>query len=57
MLSHGQLLEEAWGIVRGGSSDQVRLYVKYLRAKLGPQAAERIETVRGFGYRYRSRRG
>ena len=57
VLSHERLLEDAWGTARGGSSDQVRLYVNYLRAKLGPPAAERIETVRGFGYRYRSPRG
>ena len=56
VLSHQRLLEEAWGTARGGSSDQVRLYVNYLRGKLGRPASERIETVRGFGYRYRSPR-
>jgi len=39
----------------GVSPDQVKLYVGYLRRKLDPDAPERapIETVRGFGYRYR----
>ncbi len=34
------------------SADQVKLYVGYLRRKLGCEPAP-IETVRGFGYRYR----
>jgi DNA-binding response OmpR family regulator len=37
------------------SPEQVKLYVGYLRRKLDPAAPEStpIETVRGFGYRYR----
>ena len=37
------------------ATDQVKLYVGYLRRKLGWDAAVRspLETVRGFGYRYR----
>ena len=53
VLSHEQLLELAWGSARGGSRDRVRLYVNYVRRRLGPPAREAIETVRGFGYRYR----
>jgi DNA-binding response OmpR family regulator len=52
VLSRQQLLELAWGTDRHVLSNQVKLYVGYLRRKLGA-AAERIETVRGFGYRYR----
>jgi DNA-binding response OmpR family regulator len=52
VLSHDQLLELVWGSSVGASRDQVKLYVGYLRRKLGP-AAESLETVRGFGYRYR----
>lgn len=51
-LSHDELLELVWGTARGSSPATVRLYVNYLRRKLGP-AATRIETVHGFGYRYR----
>jgi DNA-binding response OmpR family regulator len=40
-----------WRDPQAVSADQVRLYVGYLRRKLGPER-ERIETVRGFGYRY-----
>jgi len=40
------------------SEDQVKLYVGYLRKKLGTNAGTEspIETVRGFGYRYRPAR-
>jgi DNA-binding response OmpR family regulator len=55
VLSHEQLLELAWGDARSADRDQVKLYVGYLRRKLGTGAADEspIETVRGFGYRYR----
>jgi DNA-binding response OmpR family regulator len=54
LLAHDQLLELAWGGERGTSRDQVKLYVGYLRRKLGAAGVppEAIETVRGFGYRY-----
>jgi DNA-binding response OmpR family regulator len=54
VLSRDQLLELVWGDAYGVSTDQVKLYVGYLRRKLDPEAPERapIETVRGFGYRY-----
>ena len=44
-----------WGDSFGVSEDQVKLYVGYLRRKLVPAAPETVpvETVRGFGYRYR----
>jgi DNA-binding response OmpR family regulator len=54
VLAHEQLLELAWGDPGSASRDQVKLYVGYLRRKLGPEASGRIETVRGFGYRYRT---
>jgi DNA-binding response OmpR family regulator len=55
VLSRDQLLELVWGNPLGVSSDQVKLYVGYLRKKLVPERpdAAPIETVRGFGYRYR----
>jgi DNA-binding response OmpR family regulator len=55
VLSHDQLLELVWGDAYGVSRDQVKLYVGYLRKKLAPGDASQvpIETVRGFGYRYR----
>src|SRR3954454_12955963 len=55
VLSRDQLLEIVWGDPYGVSGDQVKLYVGYLRRKLVPDAPETapVETVRGFGYRYR----
>jgi DNA-binding response OmpR family regulator len=55
VLSREQLLELVWGDAFGVSADQVKLYVGYLRKKLSPDAPEHapVETVRGFGYRYR----
>jgi DNA-binding response OmpR family regulator len=55
VLSADQLIEHAWGHSAGVSRDQVKLYVSYLRRKLGPapDSSSPLETVRGFGYRYR----
>jgi DNA-binding response OmpR family regulator len=55
VLSRDQLLDIVWGDPYGVSGDQVKLYVGYLRKKLNPDApdATPVETVRGFGYRYR----
>ena len=55
VLSREQLLELVWGDAFGVSGDQVKLYVGYLRRKLSPDAPEDapVQTVRGFGYRYR----
>jgi DNA-binding response OmpR family regulator len=58
VLSQDRLLELVWGIsYAGASGDQVKLYVRYLRQKIeqDPAHPELIETVRGFGYRYRGR--
>jgi DNA-binding response OmpR family regulator len=55
VLSHDQLRELVWGDSLETSRDEVKLYVGYLRRKLSPDAPRGtpIETVRGFGYRYR----
>jgi DNA-binding response OmpR family regulator len=54
VLSHEQLLELAWGRAGEAERHQVKLYVGYLRRKLGgpPGRESPIETMRGFGYRY-----
>jgi DNA-binding response OmpR family regulator len=56
VLSRDQLLELVWGSSYGVSGDQVKLYVGYLRKKLAPHDPSDvpIETVRGFGYRYKA---
>lgn len=52
VMSQMQLLEEVWGNA-DVDPKQVRLYVSYLRRKLNEAGVDPIETVRGFGYRYR----
>jgi DNA-binding response OmpR family regulator len=56
LLSRDQLLELAWGDADTRSGHEVKLYVGYLRRKLDAAAGAgvAIETVRGFGYRYRT---
>ncbi len=48
VLSREQLLSQVWGYDFDPGSNVVDVYVRYLRKKLG---ADRIETVRGMGYR------
>jgi DNA-binding response OmpR family regulator len=50
VLSREQLLSRVWGYDYDPGSNVVDVYVRYLRAKFG---SERIETVRGMGYRLR----
>jgi DNA-binding response OmpR family regulator len=52
VLSRDQLIRLVWGERRGVLSEQVKVYVGYLRRKLGVGEDGPIETVRGFGYRY-----
>ena len=56
VLSREQLLDLVWGDAYGVGGDQVKLYVGYLRRKLEPDEPDSvpIETVRGFGYRYKT---
>jgi len=55
VLSQDQLRDLVWGDNLATSRDEVKLYVGYLRRKLAPDDPQStpIETVRGFGYRYR----
>jgi DNA-binding response OmpR family regulator len=54
VLSPDQLLAMAWGD-SGFARERVKIYVGYLRSKFRKAGVEEVpvETVRGFGYRYR----
>jgi two-component system phosphate regulon response regulator PhoB len=54
--SREQLLRAAWDVQARIETRTVDMHVQRLRAKLGP-AGDSIETVRGFGYRFRSKEG
>ena len=51
-VSRADLLREVWGTSYDGGSNTVDVVIRSLRRKLGA-VAERIETVRGVGYRLR----
>jgi two-component system phosphate regulon response regulator PhoB len=51
--SRSQLLETVWDAHPGIQTRTVDMHVQRLRAKLG-SAGDLIETVRGFGYRFRA---
>jgi DNA-binding response OmpR family regulator len=59
VLDRDQLLKMAWGSRNAVFPDQVKVYVGYLRRKLGARAdgTSPIETIRGFGYIYRAGSG
>ncbi|MEO6944213.1 MAG: response regulator transcription factor [Lacisediminihabitans sp.] len=54
VLSREQLLSRVWGLNFDPGSNIVEVYVRYLRGKIG---SDRIENVRGMGYRLKSRPG
>ena len=54
VYSRQQMLDLVWGTGFVGESRTVDVHIGTLRTKLGP-CGEYIETVRGVGYRLRSR--
>ena len=53
VLSRDQLLDYAWPYGVALTPNTVEAYIHLLREKLGHDAAARVETVRGVGYRLR----
>ena len=51
VLSRDQLLDHAWPAGVAVTLNSVDAYVSFLRRKLGAEAGELIQTVRGVGYR------
>jgi DNA-binding response OmpR family regulator len=54
VLTRERLLETVWGYDYPGETRTVDVHVRRLRQKLGAPVDERVETVVGVGYRYRS---
>jgi two-component system phosphate regulon response regulator PhoB len=52
ILTREKLLTDVWGIAVPIETRTIDTHIKRLRQKLGPEG-ERIETVRGVGYRLR----
>ena len=48
--SRDALLRRVWGFDYYGGSRTVDVHVRRIRAKLGPELAQHLETVRGVGY-------
>jgi DNA-binding response OmpR family regulator len=53
VLSRDQLLDYAWPYGVALTPNTVEAYIHLLREKLGADGAERVETLRGVGYRLR----
>ncbi len=54
VLPRQRILDEVWGYNFFGDENNVEVYVRYLRQKLGDLQHQRIQTVRGVGYRLRT---
>jgi len=54
VLPRQRILDEVWGYNFFGDENNLEVYIRYLRQKLGDTAHERIQTVRGVGYRLRT---
>lgn len=52
VFSREALLSAVWGYDYYGGARTVDVHIRRLRAKLGPEHAVRIKTVRGVGYRF-----
>ena len=51
VLPRDKILDKVWGDTMGRESRTVDVHIRTLRQKLGP-CGERIETVRGIGYKF-----
>ena len=51
VMHRQRILDEVWGHNFFGDENNLEVYVRYLRQKLGDADHQRIQTVRGVGYR------
>ncbi len=54
VLERDRLLNAVWGVSFYGDENNLEVYVRYLRRKLGDDDRRLIQTVRGVGYRLAS---
>ena len=53
VLARERILDQVWGYNFYGDANNVEVYIRYLRQKLGDEKHQLIQTVRGVGYRIR----
>jgi len=51
VLERDRLLNSVWGVSFYGDDNNLEVYIRYLRRKLGDSERQMIQTVRGVGYR------
>jgi two-component system, OmpR family, response regulator len=54
VLPRDRILDQVWGYNFFGDANNVEVYIRYLRQKLGDQQHQLIQTVRGVGYRIKA---
>src|SRR5256714_975033 len=54
VLPRDRILDQVWGYNFFGDANNVEVYIRYLRQKLGDEQHKLIQTVRGVGYRIKA---
>jgi two-component system, OmpR family, response regulator MprA len=54
VLPRERILDQVWGYNFFGDANNVEVYIRYLRQKLGDEKHQLIQTVRGVGYRIKT---
>ena len=54
VLPRERILDQVWGYNFFGDANNVEVYIRYLRQKLGDEQHQLIQTVRGVGYRIKA---
>ena len=54
VLPRNRILDQVWGYNFFGDANNVEVYIRYLRQKLGDGKHQLIQTVRGVGYRIKA---
>jgi len=54
VLARDRILDQVWGYNFFGDANNVEVYIRYLRQKLGDEPHKLIQTVRGVGYRIKA---